>query len=157
MKPVSIKKIYANKDGSVSIFCDACGQTKRLEEVSPNYWGKVVRINCFCGHSFRVQFDRRRFFRKAANDLPGYYAVFGRHGEKRMRVVDVSLNGLCFKMEEPEDLETGDTIRVRFRLDDAHRTVIDRPVRVRYQNGEFVGVQFFEDDPNSRAFEMYFR
>jgi hypothetical protein len=41
------------------------------------------------------------------------------------------------------ELTPEDVLRVRFRVDDPHRTMIDRPVEVRYCDGEIVGVRFF--------------
>ena len=151
-----VKKVYVSEDNTAVIICESCGRQKRLVRIGDEYSGRPVRVHCTCGSVFFILLERRRYFRKNV-DLPGLYLKPPQSGEKEMFVRDISLGGLRFETVEDNDLREGDIIRVRFRLDDPHRTKIDRSVVVRYVRYRMVGVEYFKDDPNDRALGAYLR
>jgi len=63
-----------------------------------------------------------------------------------MTVRNISLTGIGFETLSPHGLGKGDEIRVRFTLDDAKQSEIERDVIVRVVKDKYIGGEF--SDPN---------
>jgi hypothetical protein len=88
-----------------------------------------------------VHRETRERYRKKVTLLGGYIKkesdLMG-----DMIVEDLSFTGLSFVTMSEHSLEIGDTLRLKFRLDDPTMTEISRNGVVRYIQGRTVGVEF---------------
>lgn len=142
------QKIFVNEDGNAVMTCPEC-QTAKMVDVSRfKNIEKAVRLKVRCpnGHAYRVVLERRVHFRKQVT-LPGIFTLPNQKTRAPMTVQDISRTGLNFKLSAPAALAEGDKIRVEFRLDDDHRTLIQKDVVVRTVHGINIGAQFYSIDP----------
>jgi len=139
----SVQKIFAAKDGSALFVCPACGREKSFDaravvESSPRF-----DVRCTCGTVTPVLLEFRKFFRKKVR-LVGACLVERSGEEYPIEVRDVSLEGVGFALADRTmvpDIVPGDTVRLRFRLDNQAKSLVDRRGEVRTIRGEFVGVE----------------
>ncbi len=66
-------------------------------------------------------------------------------GEK-IRIQDISAGGIKFQTATPNQLMPNEILEVVFRLDDRHRTLINRKIVVSHLTGNLVGGKFCETD-----------
>jgi hypothetical protein len=91
-----------------------------------------------------ISADMRKFYRKKAN-LRGSYSNINMNKTGFMSVKDVSYTGISFELEKKDDLIAGDTLGVRFVLDDERKTEIHRAVVVKNIRGKLIGVEFCDN------------
>jgi hypothetical protein len=139
----SVQKIFAAKDGSGLFVCSVCGREKSFDvraflNVSPRF-----DVRCTCGTVTSVLLEFRKFFRKKVR-LVGACRVERSGEEYPIEVRDVSLEGVGFALVDRRnvpDIVPGDTVRLRFRLDNHAKSLVDRQGEVRTIRGEFIGVE----------------
>jgi len=109
----------------------------------------MLKVNCRCGHSFKVQLEFRRHYRKPT-ELAGTFNPFaGGAGGGKATVVNLSLSGACFEVRGIHDHKTGQKGVLIFTLDNRKQTVLTKNIIIRTVTGNRIGVEFVED----RAFE----
>ena len=118
-------------------FCKKCHYTS----VPKQLHNKPVRAKCECRKSFPVLFDSRGYYRKAVQ-LPGEYR--NGSGEKvGMTVTTLSFTGAGLEAERGKPVvKRGETIQLRFLLDDCHNSWIKAKAIVRQVDGNRIGVKF---------------
>jgi c-di-GMP-binding flagellar brake protein YcgR len=120
---------------------------------------KVI-VKCFCGHKFAVIIERRKQYRKATN-FPGQYKhiVDGRVIDQGlMTVIDLSRTGMKIKLNVKRELDIGTRLVLEFRLDDTHRSFIQKEVEVKKVFDQELGVEFTSvhpSDPSDKALGFY--
>jgi hypothetical protein len=83
----------------------------------------------------------RKYYRKKTN-MKGSYSNVDMDKTGFMRVRNVSYSGLSFELENKADIEVGDTLGVRFVLDDDQKSEIHRAVRIKTIHDKMVGAEF---------------
>jgi hypothetical protein len=149
------QKVFISNNKTATFVCPKCGNvtTTDVARYAAIDQKVTVKCRCNCGNNFKVILEKRQQFRKST-DLPGTYfhrMKNGEIGQGSMRVIDISGNGLKIKLSVPQKFSVGEIIKVQFRLDDKHRTQIEKEVIVRNVNKEMVGTSFSpteNDDAN---------
>jgi hypothetical protein len=72
-----------------------------------------------------------------------------------MIVKNISSMGIGFETYNPHDLAEGDAVRVRFALDDAKRSEIERDVTVRGVRDRYIGGEFSDPNLYDKALGFY--
>ena len=145
-----IMKADLGLSGETTIKCPFC--EKHHYTAVPKYLrNRPVRVKCECGKSFPVLFDSRKHRRREVW-LPGEY--WDLSGEKDlMTVTSLSATGVGFKVSRSKPLiSRGETIQIRFILNDGYGTYITTQVIVRGLNRNRIGVEFIGLDENQRKF-----
>jgi hypothetical protein len=81
-------------------------------------------------------------------DLPGTcdFAKGDRVFQGRLKVMDLSINGMRFKLDTDRKPLVGDTLNLEFHLDDKNRTLVKTSAKVRSVKGESIGTKFGSSD-----------
>ncbi len=124
----------------VVITCPDCDEIRRVSAEKFGAKQQNIKVKCACGNVFLIDVEFRRAYRKQVN-LSGSYS-FGRGEWLSMKVVDISKGGMGFETITPQTIKPGNTLRVKFTLDDSKRSEIESNVNVRIVRNKFVGCEF---------------
>jgi hypothetical protein len=128
----------------VKIACPQCRKTWTLNVAKLRSSKKRIKAQCPCGCLFDISqlgINLRKFYRKKTN-LRGTYSNVDMNKTGFMRVKDVSYSGISFELEKRADIAIGDTLGVRFVLDDGQKSEIHRTVRVVKVYDKLIGAAF---------------
>jgi hypothetical protein len=135
----SCKKMYVRLEGFLDYRVDEALQTlmKRRSYIE---WDKerLLQLAIFHGLKYVVRQHERKKVRlqgscwKVHNSLPA----------KPMVVRDLSYSGICFEIEDSEDIEENDIFEVRFDLNGEKPMNIHKQVVVKHVEDPFVGARF---------------
>jgi hypothetical protein len=158
-------KVYVGEDKSATIRCSHCGRKKVMDVCDASTLNKGLSVKCTCGNCFSVCFETRKFYRKDVA-LSGEYlkgegdkwdACDMSVGDMRcgnMALQNIGLGGLAFVTNQRNDLKVGDIVQVKFRLDDAQKSLIVRNAIVRSIDGRQVRAEFCDNQPD-KALAFY--
>jgi hypothetical protein len=110
-----------------------------------------IKIRCRCGESMTMLVEFREFYRRSVS-LSGRCLVHRTGKVLDMTVRDLSMSGLSFFLDLPEQdeagnyIQVGDVITVRFRLDAPPENEIERKAEVRNIRGEAIGAKFSKSE-----------
>jgi len=112
--------------------------------------GKLLKVKCSCGHFFFVSIEVRKFYRKSTH-LSGEYIKISNDAVKglekgAMTVEDLSRTGLGFRTKTRHHIHVKDMLLVRFTLDDAQRSDVNKSAIVKRISNDFVGAEFVDFD-----------
>ena len=140
----------------VDVFCPQCGKLNRVDFSAIQGPEKGnLQINCSCNSFIPISADFRKYPRKETN-LDGTYANLSNNKEKgRMRVINLSMNGIGFTLQKPCKFSVGDQLELNFALDDDNRSEIEVIGIVRHITGNDVGCEFNSKIENKVAFQSY--
>jgi len=143
-----IMKADLSLSGETTIKCPFC--EKHHYTAVPKYLrNRPVRLKCECGKSFPVLFDSRGHFRTEVQLAGEYWDTFGE--KDLMTVTSLSATGVGFKVSRSKPLiNIGETIQIRFILNDGYGTYITTQVIVRGLNRNRISVEFIGLDENQR-------
>ena len=148
--------VYPNSDGVVAFICPNCGYDRALTEDEKKKYKTFFGVDCKCGKKYECHVEYRKNYRKEVT-LYGDYFQEESWTSGEIQVKDISLGGVGFYTLEPHQLQLGDIIKVRFRLDDLKATTINRPVEVRFIKDKFIGAQFTEKQLYEKDLGFYLR
>jgi hypothetical protein len=145
--------IYIYGKDTAAITCEACGRSKRIDVSGIKNIRIPRRVNCPCGASFHVLFDRRRHYRKEVM-LMGQYSKANRMEPEAILVTDLSQIGMRFQglsrdlkeVEAIKGLNQGDVLYAEFRLDNNAKSLIRSKAIVRHVYKGCVGADFSGND-----------
>ena len=147
--------VYVNQDDTAVLVCPNCGLSKNVSVAKFKARRDSLKIRCKCQSTFSVSFEFRRAHRKKTN-LRGYYSRLPACKESHgMLVKNVSLTGIGFATLAPHNLIKGTEVRVKFRLDDANRSEIEKDVVVRVVKDKYLGCEFLERALFDKALGFY--
>jgi hypothetical protein len=129
------------------ITCPECQTTRTINVAQLRSSKKRIKAKCRCGCIFDmsdVSLDMRKFYRKKTN-LRGSYSNVNMNKTGFMRVKNVSYTGVSFEIEKKAEIEVGDTLGVRFVLDDGQKTEINRAVVVKNIRDKLIGAEFSDN------------
>ncbi|MDJ0667007.1 MAG: PilZ domain-containing protein [Desulfobacterales bacterium] len=156
------QKVFVTSDGKATFVCPACARSRTVDAARNPTLSRAarVRVKCPCGHQYPVSLERRRYFRKAV-DLRGTFVqtVDGRHVDGGpMVVLDLSRTGMRIRLNESRPVRIGDTLVVKFQLDDRQQSLIHKESIVRRIDGVDLGTEFTASnviDASTRAIGFY--
>lgn len=150
-----IHKIYVDTDNNATLLCPHCGTSKTANIEKLKSRGDPLRIRCTCGATFSVTFEFRKAHRKETNLVGHYCRLPVRENWLGMTVRNISSTGIGFETFSPHGLGKGDKIRVRFTLDDAKQSGIERDVIVRVVKDKYIGGEFSDPNLYDKALGFY--
>lgn len=139
-----LKHIFVGKDGTATVVCEMCGRAKKLSGINSKMMTKPVAVTCPCGNSFRIVFDARRHYRKDVR-FRGDFRLEEESRSYPMIVENISFSGIGIRSPFVNKLKVGDKVVVNFRLDDTHKSLIDRLAIVRHVENDCAGLEFVAD------------
>lgn len=157
-------KYFVTKEGRVCIECPACELGKSVSVAAYKGRNCPIKIKCPCGHSFEIDLDFRRHYRKQilleANfwktdlNLESYYAKLPAMSstslgttsqkQKNCAIKDLSLGGIRLDIWGPHDIAEGDELFIEFNLDNAKSSLVKCKVVVKSVHNNLVGAEFKE-------------
>jgi hypothetical protein len=145
-----------NAQGAGLVKCEQCGKARTISASHLYQQEKIlnranVRVRCACGHSFYVEFDRRRSQRiklhvpgKLLQFPPGcrYYDIM---------VTSLSMHGVGFMMQTNTTISAGATFEILFKLDDKQQSVIYKTICIKHRHDRSLGAAFCEDSDHQQT------
>lgn len=154
-----VEKIYITSKQRATFICPKCQNSKTVDVSQYASLDKIVKVNvmCHCGNAYTSILEKRKHYRKETN-LDGFYTRFvnGKEaGGGMMTVKDLSVGGLKFQINKDYVFTAGDVLKVKFRLDDAQRSLIRKKVIVRNINKKEIGTEFHPTEAVDKALGFY--
>ncbi len=168
-------KVFVSTANNAVIVCPRCG-FRRSSQVAQFKGAKhTIKVRCTCNHHFVVHLDFRKNYRKATDidasylkkdvELAGYYVNLSRgddwdagQADKQAgncKIRNISLGGIGLQPMGLHMIKEDDALRVRFCLDDAKRSLIDRNVLVVTVSKNLLGCRFTESMERDQALGFY--
>ena len=139
------KRISITESKEATFICPECEQLKTVDVSKFVYSNRKIKINCkcSCGYKWTSVLERRKYLRKMVN-LPGICAFTrgDRVFQGRLKVMDLSIGGMRFKLGIDRKPLVGDSLNLEFHLDDKNRTLVKTSAKVRSVKGEYIGTKF---------------
>ncbi len=149
----SAEKTYVKDDNKATIICPVCKMNRTVSVESLRNKQHHIKVRCSCGHSFEVDLEFRRHFRKETH-LQGDYNIENDVGHTR--VTDLSIRGACFEVRGPHDLQPGMEGELVFTLDNRKMSILYRKVIIRSVRGSRIGCEFLEkNNPPNKELGFY--
>ena len=156
---IMIEKTYITSLQTATFVCPKCQKSKTVNVSQYAGLDKIIKVNvrCPCGFSYKTILDKRRQYRKKTN-LDGIYTriVNGWEvGGGSMMVKDLSTGGLKLQINEKHGCIVGDVVKVEFRLDDTHKSLIRKKVIVRSIHKQMAGMEFVPTQAMDKRLGFY--
>ncbi|MEN6320637.1 MAG: PilZ domain-containing protein [Syntrophaceae bacterium] len=144
MTNTDMKKLYVAADGTVTFICPKCGSmVKEPAQKYKDHKGSL-KVECSCSHSYEVQLEFRKFYRKETN-IAGLYMRSSHAGDwGKMVVKNLSMGGCGFETWKKSTLVQGEEIKLEFKLDNTRGSIIKKKAVVCEVDGQYVGCKFAE-------------
>jgi hypothetical protein len=156
-------KVFITSTNQVTFSCPKCEHPRivNLSDHAGLEKATTVKVRCKeCGHKYRTVLERRQQYRKRVN-FPGSYTQLRNNrpiDKGEMVVVDLSRGGLKLRAIQLGSFAVGDKLIVKFRLDDANQSPINKEVEIKKIFNDGLGVEFTSvhtSDPSDRALGFY--
>jgi hypothetical protein len=144
-----MRRVYLDKERKGCAICEKCGRVQRIQ-VAETAREQTIKIECKCRHTFSVRIDQRQHYRKDVS-LPGIFErVCPQNAEKGNVIVqDISQTGVGFLTYTKQKVNINDVLKLKFTLDDPHRSTIHVRGTVKIVKDRYVGVEL--DRPNEHT------
>lgn len=151
--------VYVTSENKARFECPNCHKSKTVDADRFKSASRTVRVKvrCPCGHQYTAILEKRRGYRKEVS-LPGSFVHFvdGREvGRGAMTVRDISTGGIKLRITNTDRFNLGDVLKLEFRLDDAHRSLVQKKVIVRNIDLMHVGAEFAMSQGTDKALGFY--
>jgi hypothetical protein len=148
---IMIKKVYVKANSQATVMCD-CGKIKTMDMSKFDKRITEVKVKCNCGAIFTAIFDYRQRYRKHVK----CYGNINIQNKQtyHIQISDISMSGIKFEIignenmlskDESFDIKVGDYANVIFRLDDIHKSKLDRMVVIRRIMDNHIGAEFCDN------------
>jgi c-di-GMP-binding flagellar brake protein YcgR len=142
------QKYYVNTKDLIAIQCLVCKKSQTISVERLRSKNHTLKVKCPCSHSFVVEIEFRKEYRKKVN-IAGIYREKTRSPIEAQgcTVTDISLGGLAITINNKTSVELSDELVVSFRLDDTLPNVIDKTINVRhFDRDKKIGGEFIHAD-----------
>jgi hypothetical protein len=145
---------YAYTKNQTTIVCPSCDFKKKIDATPYKGVNRALKVKCICGEAFKCVIEFRKCYRKKVN-LSGEH--FSEKTGKRgiLCVEEISMGGLRFISLDPHNLGKGDTLEVKFQLDDPNKTEISKRAVVLHVKDLKVAIKFTDKDKWDKALGFY--
>ena len=155
--------VFAREDDLIILACPHCGIQESVSLGQFEKLGNAVDVECNCHKHFTAVLEKRRAYRKAVH-LEGFFTIAGEYGPNdtkgtiwgRMVVKNLSKTGLRFFSKRVDLLRPGDTLMVRFNLDNSNNALIHKQAQVVSIHDQEVGCRFQGADQYDITLGFYF-
>ena len=150
------EKAFLNPDNTAVLKCPHCGTARTVNVAKLDNRRGPLKVRCTCRSAFRVWFEARKSYRKETC-LHGDYAKLPAEGEEwtRMVVRNISITGVGFETFAKHNLNKGDTVQVKFILDDKTQSEVKKKAIVKVVKDKFIGCEFTDHDQHDKALGFY--
>lgn len=134
---------HADSNGMAIITCPYCGIIKKVSVSKFKNSKHQISTRCQCGKQFDLQLNFRSNYRKDVT-LTGMFKVVAPIPSHwcEMIVRDISRTGVGFKNTDTVEVKEGYALRVRFKLDNIKKTLIEKDVVVKIVKDRYAGCEF---------------
>jgi hypothetical protein len=162
------KKVFIEDDGKVRITCPECNHAQIVPAKKLQNKHRL-KVKCRCTSVFGIQVEFRKKFRKESN-LDGFFHKIylgDLQGETlnesetthikavNCRILDISKEGLGLGLLGEHRIETGDTLKVTFTLDNSADSKIEKKVVVRWVQNNRAGCEFLYTEKEDKMISFY--
>ncbi|MBU0730181.1 MAG: hypothetical protein KKE17_12040 [Proteobacteria bacterium] len=166
---MSKQKLIIGGRDSITVTCPECRHTKKIPVYS--LIKRSFKARCTCGNLFEVEVEGRKKFRKKT-ELDGFFEKFHHQEGEKFPVVhwettfvhfkkpnclieNISMNGIGFKTLVAHELSVNDYVRLKTRLDDSAKTLIERNLLVRFVRNNYIGCMVLESGGQDNKLAWY--
>lgn len=152
------QKVFIGSNNMATFVCPQCEKSRTVDVSRYQNLERAskVKIRCSCGHTYSVELDKRKHYRKETQLTGMYIHIVSSLGDNFseevgkgiITVLDLSRTGLRFKLNVPPSFGPGDKLMLEFRLDDAKRTLVRKEVVIRNIRELVAGAEFTHHDPS---------
>ena len=161
--PDSAQRVFATNEGSYVLQCPQCARNELVATDHFKKSGWILKVTCPCSCSFRIIREMRKAYRKEVR-LSGSFAIDSGGLNKlsalenwlSMEITNISKGGLNFKTPMTRLLNKGDTIKLRFALDNSKKSLIKTSAIIKSVGNNTVGCQFLNTDEYDSILGFYF-
>lgn len=134
---------HVDSNDMAIITCPNCGIIKKVSVSKFKNSKHKISTRCQCGKRFDLQLNFRSSYRKAVN-LPGTFMIISPKTSHwcEMAIRDISRAGVGFENMDSVVVSKGDTLRIKFKLDNGKGTLIEKKVIVKIIRDKYVGCEF---------------
>ena len=134
--------------GHVKLSCPQCNKHSKVDasRIQDSVHGHS--ITCDCGYTFSELLEDRDCTRKNVN-LFGVYLLsdlLGRQETGPVRIENLSYSGILCRTVASHALTPGDTVNVKFVLDNEAKTELVRTLKVTRVEGMLIAGKFIEEE-----------
>jgi hypothetical protein len=147
-------KLYPSPEGIVTIICPTCNLSRRVDRKFIKRASEGFSVRCRCGEIFKARVEFRKNYRKEVK-LGGIYQNLRSGRQGQMAVEDLSLTGVGFRTLGHHDLMVGDSVEVKFILDDKKKSKISLVVEVKRIQDQRVGAEIKQEARGNRDLGFY--
>ena len=142
-KEITVVSAHADSKGMALITCPFCNITKNISVSQFKDKKHKIVTKCKCGERFGIQLNFRASYRKEV-DLNGMFMVTSPRSSHwcEMEVSDLSRTGIGFRNKETVVVNKGDTLKIKFNLDNPKKTLIEKHVTVKIVIDQYLGCEF---------------
>ena len=139
------ENIFLDDQNRATFNCPKCSKswTKDLSGFKDLNKRIQLKCKCPCGHAFPVIQERRNGSRKPVTVTGAYF-----HSRREIRglitVKNISKSGVGLVLSTQQSINKGDKLQLKFNLDNARKSFIDKEGVVKKIEGNYVGVQFVD-------------
>ena len=149
------QKAFVDKEFTASIKCPLCGNIKTFDVGKFKGKSHSIKVKCSCEAVFPVVIDFRKSYRKRVELAGTYSKVPPAVAWSNMQVVDISVYGMGIVPTAAHNINVGDTLRVKFSLDDEQKSLVDKNVQVVSVNKQQIGCEFVDSLLQNRILGRY--
>ncbi len=154
----SIQKVFIKSEDQTLIVCPDCGNSKDVSIGQFRHRQRLLKIKCSCGYRFKIEIEFRQYFRKDTDLDALYKTSHSAAGAGSMvKVINLSLGGVCLEFLNKHNLKVGDGGDLRFKLDNRKESEIIKQLIVMSISGKRVGCQFVKDKAYETDLGFYLR
>lgn len=147
---------YPDSTNQVEIKCPECLLKTAVDATRYQYSNRILNVKCVCGAAFKCNIDFRKSYRRKVN-FAGEYEILKNRKLGDMLVENLSMEGVGFVNMSSHRLEKGDTLSLKFRLNDGERSEIRRKVRVVNSHEDGINAEFLESNRFDGALGYYLK
>lgn len=145
-------KIHLDSNYEGEITCPQCGKTKPVTVTPEQIFKPTTNLQCECGHSFDVAFERRKFKRKDVRILGKIYDVKSNDFICEVTITSLSQSGLAFRVPfekiSLENFANDKLMEISFPYG-GNRMTAREQIKIRYVIGCLVGAEFSQKQYDS--------
>jgi len=152
-----ITKSFVKSDNGAVIVCPACSAAKSISVKQFRNRTHLIKVKCKCGHTFKVQLEFRRHYRKPTDLTATYDLLSPAIGGGIAHLINLSLSGACFEVRGIHELHIGQQGTIAFTLDNRNQTAFFKNVTIRAVKGNRIGCEFVDDTAFEKELGFYLR
>lgn len=149
-------QVYVNQDNCIAFTCPSCTKPASIKVDSLKNKISPLKVRCACKKVFNLDVDYRVYYRKTTN-ISGTYRSIQPRGEREedIHILNISREGIGFKVFTGQKIKVGDKLELQFNLDDKLKTSLRKAVEVINIKDDIIGCHFLDTQNFEQALGYY--